>query len=193
MIREIEYPAYSSRMALGKPSWGAIFGGAFVGTATLGMLSLLGLGIGLLSSARAGVLPGVTPTSGVGGAVWLFCTAILSAYFGGWITARMTHSSSPSDNAVHALVAWSLSTVVVVFMVGSMMGGALNVAAAEAGAPALSAATIGGFGLYAFAVLFCEAIAAVVGGQTGTRLFRPVATRSSHVGEPEREPHRVSP
>lgn len=187
MIREIEYPTYSARAPLGKPSWGAIFGGAFVATAVLGLLSLLGLGIGLLSSARAGALPAASPVSGVGGAVWLFCTAILSFYLGGWVTGHMTHSSSPVDNAVHALVSWSLSTVFVVFFVGSMMGGALSAAAAQAGAPRLSPATVGGFGLYAFAVLFCEALAALVGGQTGTRLFRPVRAHE-HERIEERHP-----
>lgn len=188
-MREIEYPTYSLRAPISRTSWGAIFGGAFVANAILGLLSLLGLGIGLVRSATAGLLPGAVGSAGTAGGVWLFVTAVVSFYIGGWVIGRLTHSSSRSENAIQALVAWSLSALAVVLIVGSAL---TQAAGGPLGPGGAGAAALGGIGLYVFVLLACEAIGAMLGGAVGTRLLRPVVeTRRHRVEEAPRSVSQV--
>lgn len=101
-------------------SWGAIFAGAFVATATSLILLSLGAGIGLAS---------VSPWEGHGAsataftiatAIWFVVTQWLSAVLGGYIAGRMrtrwagTHAHEVFfRDTAHGLVTWAVSTVII--------------------------------------------------------------------------------
>lgn len=122
MPRELEYPAYTVG-PVGNLSWGAIFAGVFVTIATMASLSLLGAGIGLASAPAADTAEGLAKGLGIGGAVWLFVSAIISFYAGGWITGRMTRTGLVSESVVHSVTTWAVATAAFMFIIGSAIGG----------------------------------------------------------------------
>lgn len=184
-IRKVEYPSYSMT-PLGSVSWGAIWGGAFVSIASLICLGLFTASFGLAHVA-ANVPPLIS--LGPGKAIWLWFCGIVSYFLGGWVTGHLTHSASAADNGVHALVAWAIATVGLAIMVA---GGTLGLATSSLGisqngvffAPTLQGGLLS---FFAFIVLVCEGIAAILGGMAGTRLYRPVAVDEEKAALRERE------
>jgi hypothetical protein len=139
MPRELEYPAYTVG-PVGNLSWGAILAGMFVTIATMASLSLLGAGIGFASAPAADSAEGLAKGLGIGGAVWLFWSAIISFYAGGWVTGRMTRTGLVSESVVHSVTTWAVSTAAFMFILGSALGGIVGGTARLIGSTASTAA-----------------------------------------------------
>lgn len=168
MLRQVSYPSYSMS-PLTKVSWGAIWAGAFVSLSLMACFSLLTVGLEMATGSA-------NLASNAGSPLWLWLCGIVAYYIGGWVTAHLTRSTSASDNAVHAFASWAVATLGMVLIVGGTLG--------AAGAPTF---TGGGAEIYAFVLLISEAIAAMVGGQMGTRIYRPVSIEELLPGERTRE------
>lgn len=107
-------------------SWGAAFAGWAVGTALQIALTLLGLAIGLAAvddSAKA---------AGIGAAAWTLVAALISAWLGGRVAGAAAHARQRGDGAFHGILAWSLSTLIAVWLLTSgasrLLGGAAGLA-----------------------------------------------------------------
>ena len=119
-----EYPADELRtIAVHKVAWGAIFAGAVIALVAQVILNMVGLGIGLSTVDPAG---NGTPTAGSlssGAGIWFVISGILASAAGGWLAGRMSGKPAASTAGFHGLVAWAVSTLVVIYLLSSAVSG----------------------------------------------------------------------
>lgn len=117
-------------------SWGAVFAGLVVAMALQILFSLLGAAIGLSAVSPNASAKGV----GIGAAVWLIVTALVSLYVGGLVVGRMAGVLTRGDGAIHGVLMWGLYTILALYLltsgIGSLLGGAMQVATTAATATA---------------------------------------------------------
>lgn len=100
-------------------SWGAIFAGFVVATVTQIVLSILGLAIGFSTwDPRTEGLGGY----GIGTAIWVIATAIVSLFLGGLVLGRLAGILKRGDGVLHGIVLWGLSALLAVWMVANGVG-----------------------------------------------------------------------
>jgi hypothetical protein len=120
---------------INRVSWGAIFAGVVVGLVVQVLLTMLGLGIGI---ATLGPTDGDgVATFSIASGIWYVLSGILAAYVGGYIAARMSGKTVATTGALHGLTAWAFTTLLVLWMltsaVGGIVGGAFNGVAGAVG------------------------------------------------------------
>jgi polyhydroxyalkanoate synthesis regulator phasin len=129
----------------------AVLAGAVVGVVVLFLLGLLGLGVGLATidpAPAGGDSPGVG-TFGIGTAIWGIISFLIALFAAGWIAGRLAGNPKKLDGLLHGVVAWALTTLVVMWLmtttVSSIIGGAFSVLGniASASAQAVQAAAGG--------------------------------------------------
>jgi hypothetical protein len=111
-------------------SWGAVFAGAVMALVLQLILNMVGLGIGLATiDAQARETPSATSLS-LGAGLWWVVSGVLAASAGGYTAGRLSGKPSESTTAYHGLIAWAVSTLIVVYLVSSaaanLFGGAFN-------------------------------------------------------------------
>jgi uncharacterized membrane protein len=99
--------------------WNAIFAGVFIATVAGVLLNMLGLGIGLTALELD---PDTLTNIGAGSVIWWTLSGAIAMFIGGWVTVRLSNISNRTDSILNALTAWSLSTVLGLFFVGSSLG-----------------------------------------------------------------------
>ena len=142
-------PAEEARTVLiNNLSWSAIFAGVAVSLVTLLLLNLLGLGLGMSSvMPSAGDNPGAGTLS-VGAGLWYVVSSLIAAFLGGHAAARLSGRAKASTAAWHGLVSWAVTTLFVLYLlttaVGGLIGGAFSAVAGAAGGLGHTAATVAG-------------------------------------------------
>ncbi|MHC2106443.1 PhnA-like protein [Methylobacterium sp. CM6246] len=135
------HPADDLRtVAVHKVAWGAIFAGAVIALVAQVILNMVGLGISLSTVDPAG---NGTPTAGAlssGAVIWFVISGILASAAGGWLAGRLSGKPALLTGGLHGLVAWAVSTLVVVYLLSSAVGGAVS------GASTAVSSTLGGAG-----------------------------------------------
>lgn len=127
-------------------SWAAIVGGAVAASAATLVLVSLGSALGFASvSPWSGAGASLTAL-GVGAAIWLVVTQWLASAFGGYLAGRLRTkwAAHQSDevffrDTAHGFLAWGLSTIVVVWIAMSAVGGGANMAATVSAGAAIGA------------------------------------------------------
>src|SRR6185312_9970547 len=125
--------------------WSAVFGGWAVGLALQTVLTLAGLGFG----AWAIDLHDANPAEGIpiGAAVWTGLSMLMSAFLGGYLTARLSGSTERRDGVYHGVVVWGVNWLMFVWLtttpMATMIGGAFAIfgTTLQTLGPALSHAT----------------------------------------------------
>jgi MFS family permease len=105
--------------------WSAVFAGLVVGMAAQMTFTLLGLAIGAWSldfhdpQAAQGISTGT--------AIYTAVTLLISAFIGGFVTARLAGSYLRSDGLFHGVVVWGLTCMLSAFLattaMASLVGG----------------------------------------------------------------------
>jgi polyhydroxyalkanoate synthesis regulator phasin len=120
----------------------AVLAGALVGVVVMFLLGLLGLGIGLATidpAAGGSDTPGLG-TLGTGTAIWGIITFLIALFAAGWVAGRLAGDPQKLDGLLHGVVAWALTTLIVMWLmtttVSSVIGGALSVVGNVASAAA---------------------------------------------------------
>ncbi len=118
-------PAESSSSAV---SWGPIIAGAFAASTLTFILMLLGSGFGLTMASPWSNEGASVTTFAVSTAIWLVIVQWLSSGVGGYLTGRMRtkwvgiHSDETFfRDTAHGFLAWAVATLLVVFVLGSVM------------------------------------------------------------------------
>lgn len=113
-------------------TWSAVLAGVFASLVVQILLTMLGLGIGLLaidiptaSSAPAG--------AGWAAFVWWAVSGIIAAFVGGVVAAVNSPDQTDFGRIGHALAAWAVATVIVVGATAMIPAFAGNIAANLAG------------------------------------------------------------
>ncbi|GGE24214.1 hypothetical protein GCM10011390_49550 [Aureimonas endophytica] len=107
---------------LGSPrrvSWGAIFAGALLTLVVQVMLGLLGLGVGLSTVDPAGNGTPTLSAFGTGTGLWTAATVLVATFIGGYVAARLAGSLTRTDGALHGIVTWAASTLIVLYLLTS--------------------------------------------------------------------------
>ena len=144
---------------LNEVSWGAIFAGAVTALVTQVIVNLVGVGVGLASVGTTAADNPSASTVSMGAGVWFVASGIVASLAGGLIAGRLSGKPLPGAAALHGLVSWAVTTLVVLYLltsaasglvggtlgtVSSALGGAGNLVggtvqtAAQAAAPSLS-------------------------------------------------------
>lgn len=116
---------------LNRVVWGAIFAGVATALVTQLLLNMLGVGIG---AASLNIGPGVDNSGAgfsIGAGIWWVVSGIIAAFVGGLTAGRLAGASGIGTGRWHGLVSWAVSTLIVVYLltsaVGGIVGGAFNV------------------------------------------------------------------
>ena len=131
-------------------SWSAVFAGVAVALVTTLLLNMLGLGIGVSNiTPSSHDNPGAGTLSIAAGA-WYVVSSLIAAYLGGHAAARLSGRAKASTAGWHGLVAWAMTTLVILYLlttaVGGLIGGAFSTvtgAASGLGQTAATAANVG--------------------------------------------------
>lgn len=108
--------------------WSAVMAGWAVGLATQLVLTLLGLAIGAWSID----LQDAEPAGGVpiGTGIWTGLSMLISAFVGGYITARMSGSPLRSDGLYHGVIVWGVNWLIFAWLtttaMATMLGGVFS-------------------------------------------------------------------
>jgi pyruvate/2-oxoglutarate dehydrogenase complex dihydrolipoamide acyltransferase (E2) component len=122
---------------LNQVSWGAVIAGATIALVVQIILNMVGIGVGL---STIDVAAGDSPSAGslsIGAGLWWVISGIVAAGLGGYIAGRLSGKASQSTTAYHGLIAWAVSTLIVVYLLSSaasgLIGGALSTASSALG------------------------------------------------------------
>jgi hypothetical protein len=131
MKEDIVYPELPGRrpapVFLRRVSWGAILAGLVVTLVLEIVLSVLGVAIG---ASTIQPLQKVNPMKeyGIGSALWLGITTILSLFAGACVAGRLSGGPRQADGMLHGVATWATATLLGVFLlttaVGNLIGGA---------------------------------------------------------------------
>ena len=136
-----DVPALPERLSgLHKISWGSIIAGVAVALVVQLLLSILGLGIGLATVDPASSGTPSAASLSIGAAVWWVVSGVIASAIGGFVSGRLSGKPTPATAGYHGLVTWSVTTLVVVFLLSSTIGGILG------GAFGAVTSTLGGAG-----------------------------------------------
>jgi hypothetical protein len=120
-------------------SWSAIVAGTLTSLIIQVMLTMLGLGVGLIATdvPTAANAPVAVSTAAV---LWFIASGIFSAFVGGAVAGALTPYASDRARGSHALATWALASLIVVGVSLLTVPGEVTVAGQLAG-PTVNAAT----------------------------------------------------
>jgi len=117
-------------------SWGSVIAGVILSSIVYLIMSVLGTAIGasLLSPlSRPDPLHGF----GFGSGVWVIVTTVLAVFIGSYFAGRC----APVLGWLHGLLSWAVMTLLIVFGMTSLIGGAVSTAGSVAATSAQVGAT----------------------------------------------------
>ena len=138
---------------LNRASWGAILAGLVVALVVQLVLNVLGVGIGL--STLDAKVAADNPDAGnaaLMATIYVVATGIVASFIGGLAAGRLSGSGKASTAAWHGLTSWAVTTLVVAYLLTSVVGGAVG------GTFSALGSVVGGVG---------KAAASAVGSATG--------------------------
>ncbi len=112
-------------------SWGAVFAGLAAALVIQLLLNMLGLGLGAssLDAANLGDNPSASGASMTAG-IWWTVSGIIASLIGGIVAGRLCGSAAGNTARWHGFVTWCATTLVVLYLlttaVGGLIGGTLN-------------------------------------------------------------------
>lgn len=106
--------------------WGAIVAGLFSAIATLLVLGVLGVAIGLSAEPN-------TADLSTGAMVWGAAAAIIAFFVGGFVAGRTAGVAGPTNGAMNGLMVGVTAIVVILWFVSSGVGNLLGAAATNLG------------------------------------------------------------
>ena len=111
---------------LNQVSWGAIFAGATTALVTQVILNLIGAGVGLASFGPVAADNPAASTASMGAGIWFVASGIVAALVGGAIAGRLSGKPLPGTAGLHGLVSWAVTTLVVLYLLTSAVGGLIG-------------------------------------------------------------------
>src|SRR5205809_8027832 len=106
-------------------SWGAIFAGAIIALATQLVLTLIGTAVGLATLNPATGQNPTGTTFGIGAAVWLVISSLVSLFLGGYVAGRL---GGTFNGWLHGLATWATVTMLTILLLTTAAGGLIGTA-----------------------------------------------------------------
>lgn len=115
---------------INRVAWGAIFAGVALALIAQVLLNMIGIGIGMATLDPG---TGDNPSLGgfgIGAGIWWVLSGIIASFLGGLAAGRLSGQPRPDTAAWHGLIAWAVTSIVVVYLlstaVSSLIGGAMG-------------------------------------------------------------------
>ncbi len=120
-------PAAETRaVLLNQVSWGAIIAGVAGALVVQILVNLVGLGVGLATlNPEGGDNPAASSLS-LGAGLWWVGSGIVASLVGGFLAGRLSGKPSAGTAGYHGLVSWAVTTLVVLYLLTSTVGGILG-------------------------------------------------------------------
>jgi hypothetical protein len=111
--------------------WSSILAGLFAALATLMVLSLLGVAIGLTAASgdpNGGVAgaAGKAGNYGIGAAIWAAIAALISFFIGGYVAARTAGIRGKTNGWINGALVWAITLPLLLWLASSGASGFLN-------------------------------------------------------------------
>jgi hypothetical protein len=107
-------------------SWAAIFGGVILVVAIQILLATLGAGVGLGTvNTNAASTPDAS-SLGVGAGIWWIISACVALLVGSYVSAWLAGVEIRFDGVLHGLVTWGISTLLLIWLLTSAIGGIIG-------------------------------------------------------------------
>lgn len=124
---------------LNRVSWGAIIAGVAAALVTQLLLNLLGVGIGASALDIGQGADNSGSAFSIGAGIWWVVAGIIAAAVGGLTTGRLSGAARQGTARWHGLVTWCVTTLVVVYLLSSAVGGIMGGAFSALGSVASGA------------------------------------------------------
>ncbi|MEN3949899.1 PhnA-like protein [Iodidimonas sp. SYSU 1G8] len=106
-----------------RASWGGIFAGMFLALIIQFILNLLGVGIGI-ATLDPGTADNPSASSlSIAAAIWFVVAGLIAAFAGGYVASRLSGRPFKPTGGLQGLTTWAVTTLVVLFLLGSAVGG----------------------------------------------------------------------
>jgi hypothetical protein len=126
-------------------SWAAIIAGLAVALG-IELLSLLGIGIGASTIHAVNGTSASAGSIGIGSGIWFLISTLLALFSGGWVAGRLAGMPRPIDGTLHGVIAWSLTSLVTLYLlttaIGGILGGATGLLGSALGAAGSGVAAV---------------------------------------------------
>ncbi|HEU5020145.1 MAG TPA: PhnA-like protein [Pseudolabrys sp.] len=120
-------PAEDVRTILiNRVSWGALFAGIIVALVVQLLLSMLGVGVGVASLNPANGNNPDANTFSIAAGIWFLVSGIIASFIGGYFAGRLCGRPVRSTAAMHGLTTWAATTIVLVYLLTTAVGGIVN-------------------------------------------------------------------
>ncbi len=134
---------------LNRVAWGAILAGVAAALITQLLLNMLGVGVGAAALDIGKGADNSGTAFSIGAGIWWVVAGVIAAGVGGLTAGRLAGAAPKGTAAWHGLVTWCVTTLIVVYLlssaVGGILGGAFNVLGSVAnGAGRAAASTASG-------------------------------------------------
>ena len=107
-------------------SWGAILAGTVTALVVQLTLSVLGVGIGLASiNPASSAMPDAGSLSLATG-LWWIVSGIVASLAGGYVAGRFCDRAATPKAGYHGLMSWGVTTLIIVFLLSSAVGGVVG-------------------------------------------------------------------
>jgi hypothetical protein len=107
-------------------SWGAVFAGVAIILAVQITLALLGAGIGLGTIDPMAQDTPEAATFGTAAGIYWAVSILLSVLLGGWVAGRLAGIPRNFDGLIHGVLAWSVGTLLTVYLLTTSIGGLIG-------------------------------------------------------------------
>ncbi len=128
---ERDYAYVDRPAAVRRISWGAIFAGTVIAMVVQVLLGMLGVGIGATTVDPATQGSPTGQAFSIGAAVWWVVSSLVAVFLGGMVAGRLAGMPRRQDGALHGLVTWGFSTLVLFWLltttVSGLVGGAMSI------------------------------------------------------------------
>ena len=115
-----------------RTQWGAILAGAFAGIAVMVLMATLGAALGITAGAfgvsTAESFGSETPEKaataiGVGAAIWILLTALVTGLVGGWVLNSCARRDRPYSSFIFGGITWAVSVCTMLLVASGGVGG----------------------------------------------------------------------
>ncbi len=111
--------------------WGPILAGLVSALATLLILALLGVAVGLTAAAGdpnggANAVAGKTSNYGTGAAIWAGASALIAFFIGGFVAAKTAGVRGKGNGWINGALVWAVAIPLLLWLAGNGASGFLN-------------------------------------------------------------------
>jgi hypothetical protein len=161
-------PAEEARTVfLNNVSWSAVLAGVAVALVTTLILNMLGLGIGVAKITPSASNNPDASTLSVAAGIWFVLSSLIAAFLGGHAAARLSGRAKASTAAWHGLIAWAVTTLVILYLLTTTVGGLIGGAFSAVTGATANQLNLGGSGTDAVKTSVIAAVKAAITGDQG--------------------------